>query len=217
MKCSDFRTFHELFLCKAQVVARLLDISWPPSVIWRTSKQQGVTMRKILFAFVLSAAASANANLDPFESASCVGPTMSAQRALELLGNQFSRELAGPDKIVAVSRQRQKLSGIIGQWYSATHGVESLEVRIANVNSELVLNVGYFRTEWQRGSRHTYHYEMICSPPDSASPHFTCTPIDQQPMFHGPLAIVLTDNCFRAFTSKIGLDHDQEWVYLAQF
>lgn len=182
-------------------------------------------MKNVIILLVLALGSSVFAQTDnPFDPASCGGPLMKDERALELLGNQFEVSLVKPtiqnDKkyLEGQSRFRQKINNTYGNWFASKVGLSIINPVIKNVNGELNLHVYYREAPLSFQSNLVLASSMSCVL-NKETQKFACT-ADQTGTGPGPYSkfeATLTDNCVRIYSVQKKNSEDREWVYLGKF
>lgn len=168
----------------------------------------------ILFLFVSPTATQAE-NLDPFEQTSCLGATMSAEKALEILGPNWEVNLAegNPERIVkGWARYRQLMNGVKGKWYPARNQPDPIRPFLYNSYGRLGLKIQYGDFTKENS------YWLDCKKEDGTD-LFNCERAskDAPPLGTARYQAVLTDHCLRLFASSSSSGSEHEWAYLHLF
>jgi hypothetical protein len=167
---------------------------------------------------MLSSAAAFAGEVNPFDPANaCGGPTMSAERALEILGSSFSVNHAKGEKesmIQGASRFRQVINGVRGGWNASLNDHFPIAPFLANVDGKIGLEV--FVYQWN-GARYSY-FRMLCSYQEDTETFFCQNKDVTAPKFGtNAFEAKLTDSCFSMVSRFESAAQEREWAFTLQF
>lgn len=163
--------------------------------------------------FAFSNAAFATSD-DPFNPDSCQGPIMSGTRALEILKEKSSVNLAAldgePSEIQGLGRRRQKLNGAVGDWYNYASGLYSLRPYLENSNGTLSLRLVFTVSNYSS-------INTECTLDDSKETLSCKTTNGNATVGSGKFTATFTNQCLRLTSSKSSPGDDIEWAYLLKY
>lgn len=150
---------------------------------------------------------------DVFEETSCAGDLMTGERALELLGSNYSVNLAKTEadpnaSVKGFARRRQKIAGAVGAWHEYNSSVLDITPYIFNSDGELGLKLYYKRFRENRKV-----IECVFS---AQTEVFVCH-LGTDAVGTGELEVKLTNSCLRVTSSSSSASSDTEWAYLLRF
>ncbi len=163
---------------------------------------------------IVSPIATQAESLDPFEQTSCLGETMGAEKALEILGPNWEVNLAegNPESVVkGWARFRQILNGMKGKWYPSRNQPNPIRPFLYNSYGRLGLKIQY-------GDFKDNSYWLECKK-EEGTDLFNCERTSKD----GPLLgaakyqAVLTDHCLRLYATNTSSGSEYEWAYLHLF
>ena len=193
-------------------------------------------MKILLFIFASSAALAApphKPSPDPFDPASCSGPTISTQRALQLLGPNPSVNLVTKkpwDKNGGIFwgnyRVRQTLNGVTSGWYASDNYDFALEPVLLNDSGKLSVVADFFVHIYPNDSLFELG-DWNCPAVNADATQVTCSLqhggpgvwYDDQPKVDlaTTFDFKLTDHCVWRRDDQKDQSSEREWVYLLNF
>jgi len=156
--------------------------------------------------------------VNPFDpNGTCDGPTMSAERALEILGSSFSVNLAKNEKeqkLRGASRFRQIINGVRGGWNASLNEHFPIAPFLVNRGGTIGLDVYFSR--WT-GSYYD-SFPMTCAF-NAETETFLCQSKEKgAPKFGtNTFEAKLTDSCFSMVSRLESAAQEREWAFTLQF
>lgn len=175
-----------------------------------------ITLFVSIFLMSFTSTSLADVNNEAFDEKSCTGELMSGKKALKLLGNSSSTNLAKTSDdnnalLKGFARRRQKLAGAIGDWHSHSSKISDIKPFLQNNEGELGLWISY------RISK--YDFNSLNCLLDSNQNSFSCKlkEEDGPTLGSGEFKAVMTDECLWLKSSSSTQSFDTEWVYLVRY